>query len=100
METTVSARARMRAAYARIAAMGRPVAWIAVRPEEDALAGEAWRPPTAGRFVADLPEPMGIGTARPRAGASATGFRCEALALVGASDITSSGGWRASRSVR
>ena len=64
-----------------------------------AIAGEVWRLPAAGfgRFVADLPAPMGIGSAVLADGSSVTGFLCEAVALEGATDITAHGGWRAYR---
>ncbi|MXS76204.1 allophanate hydrolase [Microbacterium sp. CSI-V] len=64
-----------------------------------AIAGEVWRLPAAGfgRFVADLPAPMGIGSAVLSDGSSVAGFLCEAVALEGATDITAHGGWRAYR---
>lgn len=65
-----------------------------------AIAGELWRVPAAGfgRFVAALPEPMGIGTVRLESGRAVAGFLCERVALEGAEDITAFGGWRAYRS--
>lgn len=64
------------------------------------IAGEIWRLPAAGfaRFVAALPQPMGVGPVRIEDGRLVTGFLCEALALEGATDITAHGGWRAYRS--
>jgi allophanate hydrolase len=64
-----------------------------------AIAGEVWRLPAAGfgRFVADLPAPMGIGSAVLADGSSVAGFLCESVALEGATDITAHGGWRAYR---
>ena len=64
-----------------------------------AIAGEVWRLPAAGfgRFVADLPAPMGIGAAVLADGSRVAGFLCEAVALEGATDITAHGGWRAYR---
>ncbi|MFL2000310.1 allophanate hydrolase [Microbacterium sp. A1-JK] len=61
------------------------------------IEGEVWRLPAAGfgRFVAALPEPMGIGTARLADGSTVSGFLCETVALEGAADITGFGGWRA-----
>ncbi|RKT35843.1 allophanate hydrolase [Microbacterium sp. AG1240] len=61
------------------------------------IEGEVWRLPAAGfgRFVAALPEPMGIGTARLADGSTVSGFLCETVALEGAADITRFGGWRA-----
>lgn len=62
-----------------------------------AVAGEVWRLPAAGfaRFVAALPQPMGVGPVTLEDGRSLTGFLCEAVALEGADDITAFGGWRA-----
>jgi allophanate hydrolase len=64
-----------------------------------AIAGEVWRLPVAGfaRFVAALPQPMGVGPVTLDDGRSLTGFLCEAVALDGAADITEFGGWRAYR---
>ncbi len=71
------------------------------RVERDgaAIAGEVWRLSASGfgRFVAALPEPMGICSTRLSDGTSVAGFLCEAVALDGAADITSFGGWRAYR---
>jgi allophanate hydrolase len=50
-----------------------------------------------GRFVAALPEPMGIGKVTLADGSTHPGFLCEAYALVGGTDITGYGGWRAYR---
>jgi allophanate hydrolase len=63
------------------------------------MAGEVWRLPAAGfaRFVAALPQPMGVGPVRLEDGRTVTGFLCEAIALEGAIDITAHGGWRAYR---
>ncbi|WP_345801665.1 allophanate hydrolase [Microbacterium sp. AZCO] len=63
------------------------------------IAGEVWRLPAAGfaRFVAALPQPMGIGAVVLEDGRTVAGFLCEALALEGADDITAHGGWRAFR---
>jgi allophanate hydrolase len=47
-----------------------------------------------GRFIAALPEPMGIGKVTLADGTSHPGFLCEAHALNGAQDITEYGGWR------
>ena len=66
------------------------------------IAGEVWRLPAAGfaRFVASLPQPMGIGPVRLEDGRTIAGFLCEAVALEDAADITGHGGWRAFRSAR
>jgi allophanate hydrolase len=52
-----------------------------------------------GRFIAALPEPMGIGKVTLADGTIHPGFLCEAHAISGAEDITDYGGWRAYRSV-
>jgi allophanate hydrolase len=50
-----------------------------------------------GSFVAEIPPPLGIGTLELEDGSSVKGFLCEPIALEGAQDITSFGGWRAYR---
>ncbi|WP_306215776.1 allophanate hydrolase [Actinoplanes sp. RD1] len=59
------------------------------------LAGELWRLPAAafGRFVADLPAPMAIGTVTLDDGSEVTGFLCEPFATRGATDVTAAGSW-------
>ncbi len=47
-----------------------------------------------GTFVAAIPAPLGIGTVMLSDGTSAKGFLAEPVALQGAEDITSHGGWR------
>jgi allophanate hydrolase len=47
-----------------------------------------------GRFVADIPSPMSIGTLRLSDGRSVKGFLVEADAVAGAPDISGYGGWR------
>jgi allophanate hydrolase len=61
------------------------------------IAMEIWELPASqfGSFVAGIPSPLGIGTVRLEDGTSVQGFVCEALATVGAEDITHHGGWRA-----
>ncbi len=61
------------------------------------IAVEVWRMPAAhyGSFVALIPQPLGIGTLTLADGSSVQGFICEPLALAGARDISSFGGWRA-----
>jgi allophanate hydrolase len=63
------------------------------------IVGEVWRLPADGfgRFVAALPEPMGIGSVRLADGSRVAGFLCERMALDGAADISGFGGWRAYR---
>jgi allophanate hydrolase len=62
-----------------------------------AIALEVWALSAAafGRFVADVPSPLCIGTIALANGESVKGFLCEPAALAGARDITSYGGWRA-----
>ena len=59
----------------------------------------ALSPEAFGRFVAAIPAPMVIGTAELIDGTSVKSFLCEPCALVGATDITSFGGWIAYRSL-
>ena len=61
------------------------------------IAVEVWRMPAEryGSFVALIPAPLGIGTLALEAGIHVQGFICEPLALTGARDISSFGGWRA-----
>lgn len=61
------------------------------------IAVEVWRMPAAhyGSFVALIPQPLGIGTLTLADSSSVQGFICEPLALAGARDISSFGGWRA-----
>ena len=47
-----------------------------------------------GSFVALIPPPLGIGSVSLSDGSVVKGFLCEAYAVKGAKDITSSGGWR------
>jgi allophanate hydrolase len=48
-----------------------------------------------GKFVAAIPPPLGIGTIRLADGRGAKGFVVEPVAIEGARDISSFGGWRA-----
>ncbi|MEO8316989.1 MAG: allophanate hydrolase [Bradyrhizobium sp.] len=48
-----------------------------------------------GKFVAAIPSPMAIGTIRLADGRSVKGFMVEPIAVTGARDISSFGGWRA-----
>jgi allophanate hydrolase len=48
-----------------------------------------------GKFVAAVPPPLSIGTIRLADGRNVKGFLVEAVALDGARDISSFGGWRA-----
>ena len=57
---------------------------------------EVWALPADafGRFVADIPAPLGVGKIALEDGSVVTGFLCEAYALAGAEEITGYGGWR------
>ena len=54
----------------------------------------ALTPDSFGRFVANVPPPMVIGTVQLSDGSWVKGFLCEPFALNGAKDITHLGGWR------
>jgi allophanate hydrolase len=58
---------------------------------------EVWKlPPAAfGKFVANIPAPLGIGKLTLDDGSQVSGFLCEAHAVAGAREITELGGWRA-----
>jgi allophanate hydrolase len=64
--------------------------------EGAAIEVEVWSLDAAGfgRFVADIPSPLGIGTLRLADGSTPKGFLVEPQGIVGAEDITSYGGWR------
>jgi len=57
---------------------------------------EIWRLPADafGHFVAAIPPPLGIGSIELDDGSTAKGFLVESVGLLGASDISSFGGWR------
>jgi allophanate hydrolase len=57
---------------------------------------EIWRMPVEhyGSFVAEIPHPLGIGTLKLADGGLVQGFVCESVAVSGARDISSFGGWR------
>jgi len=61
------------------------------------IALEVWSLPAAafGHFVAAIPPPLGIGTVRLADGRGIKGFVVEPVAIDGARDISSFGGWRA-----
>jgi allophanate hydrolase len=65
---------------------------VAIEVEVWALPADAF-----GRFVAAVPAPLCIGSLELDDGSRASGFLCEPLALVGAKEISSFGGWRAYR---
>jgi allophanate hydrolase len=58
---------------------------------------EIWAIPKTefGSFVAEIPPPLGIGTANLMDGRKAKCFIAEPYALASATDITKFGGWRA-----
>ena len=60
-----------------------------------ALAVEVWRMSAAafGDFVAQLPQPMAIGSVTLGDGERVSGFLVEPIAVAGAADISSYGGW-------
>ncbi len=62
-----------------------------------AIALEIWALPAAGfgRFVANIPPPLSIGTLELADGRAVKGFLVEAEAVADARDISSFGGWRA-----
>jgi allophanate hydrolase len=62
-----------------------------------AIAVELWALPADafGRFVANVPPPLAIGTLTLADGRTVKGFLVEAAATAGARDISAFGGWRA-----
>lgn len=58
---------------------------------------EVWglSPAAFGTFTAEVPAPLAIGNVVLDDGSTVKGFVCEPAALVGATDITAHGGWRA-----
>lgn len=62
----------------------------------DGVDVEVWAlPPAAfGRFVQNIPAPLGVGKITLDDGSSVSGFLCETHAVAGALDITEHGGWR------
>ncbi|MCC1494724.1 allophanate hydrolase [Cognatishimia sp. F0-27] len=65
--------------------------------EGAAIAVELWSMPKSafGSFMAGIPAPLGIGTITLADGRSVKGFLCEPRGLVGATEITALGDWRA-----
>ena len=61
------------------------------------IAVETWAlsPEAFGRFVADIPPPLSIGTLDLAGGARVKGFLVEADGVAGARDVSHFGGWRA-----
>jgi allophanate hydrolase len=64
--------------------------------EGSAIEVEVWSLDAAGfgRFIADIPPPLGIGTLRLADGTTPKGFLAEPQGIIGAEDITRFGGWR------
>ncbi|AMN40680.1 allophanate hydrolase [Rhodoplanes sp. Z2-YC6860] len=62
----------------------------AIELETWAMSAEAF-----GRFVANVPPPLSIGTLKLADGSAVKGFLVEAEAITGAQDISGFGGWRA-----
>jgi len=58
---------------------------------------EVWKvtPEAFGRFVQNVPAPLGIGKVTLDDGSTVSGFLCEAHAIEGAQEVTALGGWRA-----
>lgn len=63
---------------------------------------EVWSLPSDafGRFVANIPAPLGVGKITLDDGSAVSGFLCEAHAVADAEEITRFGGWRAFLSER
>jgi allophanate hydrolase len=90
---------RTAAGYRLLALAGTTPAKPGLVRDADAAGGielEVWELDAAafGRFVAEVPPPMAIGTVFLEDGTSVKGFLCEPCALAGAQDITGYGGWR------
>ncbi|SFO35464.1 allophanate hydrolase [Mesorhizobium sp. NFR06] len=91
--------AKTSAAYRLYALAGQSVpkpGLIRVGDSGTAIDVEVWRlcADTFGRFVAAIPPPLGIGSIELDDGSTAKGFLVESAGLLGASDISSFGGWR------
>ncbi len=65
-------------------------------PQAHGIEVEVWALSEAafGSFVAEVPQPMVIGTTELADGSMVKGFGCEPISLDGARDITAHGGWR------
>jgi allophanate hydrolase len=62
-----------------------------------AIEVEVWELPQRhiGSFLAGIPAPLGLGSVELADGSWEKGFICECVAITGAEDVTSLGGWRA-----
>jgi len=69
---------------------------IRVAADGVAIEVEVWAVPVAGygHFVSNIPGPLGIGTITLEDGSTVQSFLCEAIAVEGARDVSSFGGWR------
>jgi allophanate hydrolase len=65
--------------------------------EGQGLEVEVWKvtPAAFGRFVQNIPAPLGIGKVTLDDGSQVSGFLCEPYAIKGAQEVTDLGGWRA-----
>jgi allophanate hydrolase len=65
--------------------------------EGKGLEVEVWKvtPAAFGRFVQNIPAPLGIGKVTLDDGSQVSGFLCEPYAIKGAEEVTELGGWRA-----
>jgi allophanate hydrolase len=63
----------------------------------EAIEVEVYSLPAAnfGRLIESIPSPLGVGRVHLEDGSQRAGFLCESVAVEGARDITSWGGWRA-----
>lgn len=61
-----------------------------------AIAGELWALPlpAAGRFLAGIPAPLGLGSVALKDGSEEVGFICEPIGVESGTDVSEHGGWR------
>ncbi len=66
-------------------------------PAGAAIEVDIWElsPAALGSFLTMVPAPLALGTIELADGSTATGFVAESRATIGATEITSTGGWRA-----
>ena len=83
--------------YALPAAVPPKPGLVRVREGGRAIEVEVWSLETRafGAFVAAIPKPLCVGSIELDDGTHAQGFLCESDAVVGATDISHHGGWRA-----
>ncbi len=87
-------------AYRLFALPGGPIkkpGLVHVGDDGSAIEVETWRIPTTtvGRFLEQIPAPLGLGTIELEDGSTTNGFICEPRGVDSATDVTSFGGWRA-----